>query len=141
MCIHAFRQTIEYYKQNSSPVVICYLDATKVFDHVNHWLLFKKLLHRNMPLHIVGLLVCWYRNQRFNVQWDGCSSKCFSAVNCIPQGGFLSPWLFNKYIDDLSISLSNANAAVNLAGCMLIIFLMLMLWPSLVLRHPGYRNC
>ena len=51
-------KTIEYYKQNSSPVCICYLDATKVFDRVNHWLLFKKLLHRNMPLHIVGLLVC-----------------------------------------------------------------------------------
>ena len=32
MCIHAFRQTIEYYKQNSSPVFICYLDATKAFD-------------------------------------------------------------------------------------------------------------
>ena len=28
MCIHTFRQTIEYYKQNSSPVFICYLDAT-----------------------------------------------------------------------------------------------------------------
>ena len=31
--------------------------------------------------------------------------------------------------------------AVHLAGCMLIIFLMLMIWPSLVRRHPGYRNC
>ena len=75
MCIHAFRQTIEYYKQNSSPVFICYLDAIKAFDRVNHWLLFKNLLDRNMPLHIVRLLVCWYRTQRFNVQWGGCSSK------------------------------------------------------------------
>ena len=48
MCIHAFRQTIEYYKQNSSPVCfgLCYLDVTKSFDRVNHWLLFKKLLDR-----------------------------------------------------------------------------------------------
>ena len=63
MCIHAFRQTIEYYERNSSPVciiyILCYLDATKAFDRVNHWLLFKKLLDRNMPLHIVRLLVCW----------------------------------------------------------------------------------
>ena len=95
MCIHAFRQTIEYYKQNSSPVCICYLDATKSFDRVNHWLLFKKLLNRNMPLHIVSLLVCWYRTLHFNVQWGGCSSKCFSAANGVPQGGILSPWLFN----------------------------------------------
>ena len=43
-----------------------------------------------MPLHIVRLLVCWYRTQRFNVQWGGCSSKCFSAANGVPQGGILS---------------------------------------------------
>ena len=48
--------TIEYYKQNSSPVLLCYLDATKAFDRVNNWLLFKKLLDRNTPLHIVRLL-------------------------------------------------------------------------------------
>ena len=116
MCIHAFRQTIEYYKQNSSPVFICYLDANKAFDRVNHWLLFKKLLDRNMPLHIVRLLICWYRTQRFNVQWGGCSSKCFSAANGVPQGGILSPWLFNIYIDDLSIFLSNANAGCKFGG-------------------------
>ena len=116
MCIHAFRQTIEYYKQNSSPVFICYLDATKAFDRVNHWLLFKKLLDRNMPIHIVRLLVCWNRTQRFNVQWGGCSSKCFSAANGVPRGGILSPWLFNIYIDDLSISLSNANAGCKFGG-------------------------
>ena len=81
MCIHAFRQTIEYYKQNSSPVFIC-----------------------------------WYRTQRFNVQWGGFSSKCFSAANGVPQGGIISPWLFNIYIDDLSISLSNANAGCKFGG-------------------------
>ena len=84
MCIHPFRQTIECYKQNSSPVCICYLDATKAFDRVKHWLLFKKLLDRNMPLHIVRLLVCWYRTQSFNVQWGGCSSKCFFGGQWCP---------------------------------------------------------
>ena len=40
MCIYALRQTIDYYKRNSSPVFICYLDASKAFDRVNHWCLF-----------------------------------------------------------------------------------------------------
>ena len=90
LCIHAFLQTIEYYNQNSSPVFIWYLDATKVFDRVNHCLLSKKLLDLTMPLHIVRLLVCWYRTQRVTVQWDGCSSKCFSAANGVPQGGYFA---------------------------------------------------
>ena len=45
MCIFAPRQTIDYYKRNSSPVFICYLDASKAFDRVNHWCLFKKTPH------------------------------------------------------------------------------------------------
>ena len=36
----ALRQTIDYDKRNSSPVLICYLDASKAFDRVNHWCLF-----------------------------------------------------------------------------------------------------
>ena len=91
-------------------------NSTKAFDRVNHWLLFKKLLDRNMPLHIVRLLVCWYRTQRFNAKWGGCSSKFFSAANGVPQGGIISPWSFNIYIDDLSVSLSYANAGCKFGG-------------------------
>ena len=69
-----------------------------------------------MPLQIVRFLVCWCRTQRFNVQWGGCSSKCFWPANSVPHGGILSPWLFNIYIDDLSISLSNANAGSTFGG-------------------------
>ena len=31
--------------------------------HPPSWLLFKKLLDRNTPLHIVRLLVCWYSSE------------------------------------------------------------------------------
>ena len=48
------------------------------------------------------------------VNVGGCSSKCFSVANGVPQVGILSPWLL--YIDDLSVSLSNANAGCNFGG-------------------------
>ena len=36
---------------------MCFLDAKKAFDRVNHWTLAKKLLDRNVPLHIVKLFI------------------------------------------------------------------------------------
>ena len=34
-----------------------FLDASKAFDRVEHWSLFKKLIGRNVPLVVVRLLV------------------------------------------------------------------------------------
>ena len=51
MCIYALTQTIDYYKRNSSPVFICYLDASKAFDRVNHWCIFKKNHYSRHPYH------------------------------------------------------------------------------------------
>ena len=36
---------------------MCFLDAKKAFDRVNHWTLAKELLDRNVPLHIVKLFI------------------------------------------------------------------------------------
>ena len=122
MCIHAFRQTIEYYKQNSSPVFICYLDATKAFDRVNHWLLFKKLLDRNMPLHIVRLLVCWYRTQRFNVQW-GARLRVFRRPMVSVKVVFFRLGYLTYILMTWVSRFPTPMPAVHLAGCLLIIFL------------------
>ena len=46
---------------------MCFLDAKKAFDRVNHWTLAKKLLDRNVLLHTVKLFVFWYREQGFMV--------------------------------------------------------------------------
>ena len=48
MAIFALKQTVDFYPNQDTPVYMCFLDAKKAFDRVNHWTLAKKLLDRNV---------------------------------------------------------------------------------------------
>ena len=55
MAIFSFKQTVDFYRNQDTPVYMRFLDTKKAFDRVN-WTQAKKLLDRNMPLHIMKLL-------------------------------------------------------------------------------------
>ena len=116
MCIFAFKQVLEMYNNLGSPVYVCFLDASKAYDRVNHNKLFKKLCHRKVPLYIVKLLCYWYSNQPVYIKWGTAMSNLFTVGNGVRQGGILSPALYNVYIDELSIKLSKAGTGCNLNG-------------------------
>ena len=59
MAIFALKQTVDFYRNQDTPVYTCFRDAEKSFDKVNHWTLAKNLLDRNVPLHIVKLFIYW----------------------------------------------------------------------------------
>ena len=75
------------------------MDASKAFDRVNHWTLFKQLINRGMPDVFVRLLVYWYRTQNAWVRWSTACSEMFTVSNGVRQCGILSPLLFNVYMD------------------------------------------
>ena len=87
-------------------ISICFLDASKAFDRVNHQLLFQKLEHRGVPGYILRILIFWYENQTMYVRWGNLISEPFHVTNVVRQGGILSPYIFNVYIDDLSTRLN-----------------------------------
>ena len=89
MCVYSLKETINFYISNASPVYVCFLDASKAFDRINHWLLFDKLLKRNVNAVVVKLLLYWYRNQEFCVRWGNTLSLSFSAINGVRQGGII----------------------------------------------------
>ena len=81
---------------------MCFLDVKKAFDRVIHRKLAKKLLDRNVPLHIEKLFIFWHRKQEIMVRWGNSLSMIFRCSNGIRQGGQLSPLLYNVYTDDLN---------------------------------------
>ena len=103
-CIYTVKSVSKYYTQHHSPVYTCFLDASKAFDKINHFKLFRKLLDRKTPIVIVRILLFWYSKQTVCVKWGRCISDCFSISNGVRQGGILSPKLSTmfKSVDDLS---------------------------------------
>ena len=57
LCIYTLREYIELYRKRLTTVFVTFLDASKAFDRLDHWLLFKKLIERKVPLFIVRLLI------------------------------------------------------------------------------------
>lgn len=90
MCIYALKELLSDYKSKNSSFFICFLDASKAFDRVNHRKLFHKLCQAGVPRYIVRCLSYWYANQTMQVKWANCVSAPFQVCNGVRQGSILS---------------------------------------------------
>ena len=116
LCIYALSEHIEYFKSRSTSVYVAFLDASKAFDKISHWTLFRKLIDRNVPMYLIKILCYWYQHQLMSVRWGYSISNVFNVTNGVRQGGILSPKLFNIYIDGLSNILNNSLIGGSLGG-------------------------
>ena len=108
LCVVLLKRVVSYYNKCGSLVFGCYLDASKAFDCVNHYVLCHKLLNCNIPLYIIRLLCNWYESQVFTVKWGSKKSDAFHVTCGVRQGGVLSPYLFNLYLNDLLLFLNDS---------------------------------
>uniref|UniRef100_A0A8C6PLS6 Reverse transcriptase domain-containing protein n=1 Tax=Nothobranchius furzeri TaxID=105023 RepID=A0A8C6PLS6_NOTFU len=113
LCIYALKETVSKYMRQNTSVFMCFLDASKAFDRVNHQKLFIKLQNRGVPSYLVRILHFWYSHQLIQVKWGTEVSEPFSVSNGVRQGGILSPVLFNLYLDELSVTLNDSKT-----GCL-----------------------
>ena len=108
LCIFTVKSVIKYYNLHNSPMYTCFLDASKAYDRVNHWTLFRKLLNRSIHIFIVRMLMYWYTKQELCIRWGAEMSPYFTISNGVQHGGIFSPSLFAVYIDDLSSLLNTS---------------------------------
>ena len=105
MYLH-IKEFIDFYKTRETTVYVTFLDASKAFGRIDHWLLSDKMTKKGVPLFIIKLLFFWYSRQRMFVRWGDICSTSFCVTNGVKQGSIISPAVFNLYMDDLNLMLN-----------------------------------
>ena len=115
LCIFTVKSVIKYYNLYNSTVFTCFLDASKAYDRVNHWTLFKKLLKRSVSIIVVRMLMFCYPKQEVCIRWGTEMSSYFNISNGVRQGGILSQSLLAIYMDDLSSLLNTSRIGCHIS--------------------------
>ena len=102
-CKHAYfviNETINYYGSLKRRIEMAQLDAEKAFDALWRVGLFHKLLNKIEPVFFRAL-VNYFSVSQIIVKYDGQQSDTLKTTDGCKQGGILSGYLFNFYMDEL----------------------------------------
>ena len=86
LCIVTVKSVIKYYNLRNSPACTCFLGASKAYNRVNHWTLFKWLLKQSVSIIVVRMLMFWYYKQEVCIRWGIEMSSYFNISNGVRQG-------------------------------------------------------
>jgi Reverse transcriptase (RNA-dependent DNA polymerase) len=79
------------------------LDLQKAFDAVWHDALLHKILLQGFPMYLTKIISSFLQNRISFVSLKNGSSERFAITAGVPQGSSISPFLFNLYVNDISI--------------------------------------
>ena len=102
-----------YCKSRNSTLFLATLDAEKCFDSICHVSLFLKLIDV-LPVYQWILLYNWYKRLEAVVKWEGSYSGTFAVGRGTRQGSIISPFLFNIFINQLLLDLTECDAGVRI---------------------------
>jgi hypothetical protein len=99
--VFSIKEVMEDVKKKGTEAYAIFLDFSKAFDKVNRTKLMYTLIKNTNP-RIWLLIKNYYQNLVLYVSdKNGGISEPFRAGVGVKQGGSMSPWLFNKYINKL----------------------------------------
>ena len=100
--LHTLNNTVaKGFNQMAPPArtITVALDMSKAFDTINIHTLIRKLLQTNIPGTIIKLIANYIKGLAYTTYRNHTSKRQFKIG--VPQGGVLSPTLFNIYTSDL----------------------------------------
>jgi hypothetical protein len=80
--------------------IVAYLDLAGAFDAVNHAMVIHKLAAAGITGRLLGWLQAYLQERTFKVLFEGEQSNARPITIGVPQGGILSPLLFNVLMSD-----------------------------------------
>ena len=134
LCTGLIKNVISRYCNNGSTVHGCFLDASKAFDRVDHSILFKKLLQRNLSPVVVRILLTWYMDQRAGVLWNGSFTSSLFLMGCVRMVSSL-PYCLQFILLIYFWSLRSKELVVFGSTILLVLYAMRMMLLSSLLQH------
>ena len=108
-------ETIRKFEKDKTKLNVISLDAKKAFDKLWRCGLFYKLKQKCDPF-VWRVLLLYYKGSKIKVKMKGKTSECYKTREGCKQGGILSPYLFNFFMNDLLIECLNSGYGAYLYG-------------------------
>ena len=85
-----------------------FMDFSKAFDTLNHDLLIAKLGTYGFETDVLRYMKSYLKNRKQRVRANKTFSEWERIITGVPQGSILGPLLFNIFLNDLFLFVSNA---------------------------------
>ena len=57
LCIYTLKEFIDFYKKINTTAIVTFLDASKEFDRIGHWILFKKIPSKHSIIYYSNFML------------------------------------------------------------------------------------
>ncbi|XP_076064444.1 uncharacterized protein LOC143038790 [Oratosquilla oratoria] len=87
---------------NGKKAIVVFLDLEKAFELVNPSAMLTSLVEKGIAGNLLAWVQAYCQNRRARVRFQGSMSSYKDLEYGTPQGGILSPYLFNVHMDNIA---------------------------------------